>query len=387
MTEPFGVYIHWPFCAAKCPYCDFNSHVRMKGVDEPRFVAGFMREMETMRQLTGARKVTSVFIGGGTPSLMAPATLDAILQAVDRNWPIAENAEITMEANPSSVEADRFLGYRAAGVNRLSLGVQSLDDAELKRLGRIHDVKQALYAIELARKIFPRLSFDLIYARPQQTLGAWEQELRQAIDLAADHLSLYQLTIEEGTAFHRLYEAGKFQLPDPELAADLYELTQNITADCGLPAYEISNHAVLGAESQHNLLYWRYQQYVGVGAGAHGRFMPASHANNGKTRLVTITEKLPEQWLSLVEQQGHGIVEEEHLTLSEQAQEMLLMGLRLYEGLDLVGYEKLAGHSLNAKTISLLQQDGLIESVGNTRLRATKQGRIVLDHIITALAD
>lgn len=387
MTEPFGVYIHWPFCAAKCPYCDFNSHVRMKGVDEPRFVAGFMREMETMRQLTGARKVTSVFIGGGTPSLMAPATLDAILQAVDRNWPIAENAEITMEANPSSVEADRFLGYRAAGVNRLSLGVQALDDAELKRLGRIHDVKQALYAIELARKIFPRLSFDLIYARPQQTLGSWEQELRQAIDLAADHLSLYQLTIEEGTAFHRLYEAGKFQLPDPELAADLYELTQNITADCGLPAYEISNHAVPGAESQHNLLYWRYQQYVGIGAGAHGRFMPASHENNGKTRLVTITEKLPEQWLSLVEQQGHGIVEEEHLTLSEQAQEMLLMGLRLYEGLDLVGYEKLAGHSLNAKTISLLQQDGLIESVGNTRLRATKQGRIVLDHIITALAD
>ena len=387
MTEPFGVYIHWPFCAAKCPYCDFNSHVRMKGVDEPRFVASFTREMETMRQLTGDRKVTSVFIGGGTPSLMAPATLDAILQAVDRNWPIAENAEITMEANPSSVEADRFLGYRAAGVNRLSLGVQSLDDAELKRLGRIHDVKQALYAIELARKIFPRLSFDLIYARPGQTLGAWEQELRQAIDLAADHLSLYQLTIEEGTAFHRLYEAGKFQLPDPELAADLYELTQNITADCGLPAYEISNHAVPGAESQHNLLYWRYQQYVGIGAGAHGRFMPASHENNGKTRLVTITEKLPEQWLSLVEQQGHGIIEEEHLTLSEQAQEMLLMGLRLYEGLDLVGYEKLAGHSLNAKTISLLQQDGLIESVGNTRLRATKQGRIVLDHIITALAD
>ena len=343
--------------------------------------------METMRQLTVDRKVTSIFIGGGTPSLMAPATLDAILQAVDRNWPIAENAEITMEANPSSVEADRFLGYRAAGVNRLSLGVQSLDDAELKRLGRIHDVKQALYAIELARKIFPRLSFDLIYARPGQTLGAWEQELRQAIDLAADHLSLYQLTSEEGTAFQRWSEAGTFQLPDPELAADLYELTQNITADCGLPAYEISNHAVPGAESQHNLLYWRYQQYVGIGAGAHGRFMPASHENNGKTRLVTITEKLPEQWLSLVEQQGHGIVEEEHLTLSEQAQEMLLMGLRLYEGLDLVGYEKLAGHSLNAKTISLLQQDGLIESVGNTRLRATKQGRIVLDHIITALAD
>lgn len=386
MIEPFGVYIHWPFCAAKCPYCDFNSHVRMNGVDEPRFVAAFVREMETLRELTGIRHVSSVFIGGGTPSLMSPATLEAILTAVDRNWPILDNAEITMEANPSSVEADRFRGYRKAGVNRLSLGVQALDDKELKRLGRIHDVKQALYAIELARQIFPRLSFDLIYARPDQTLHSWEAELRQAISLAADHLSLYQLTIEEGTAFHKLYTAGKLELPAPELSADLYDLTQEVTAECGLPAYEISNHARAGAESQHNLLYWRYQQYVGIGAGAHGRFIPVSGEDNIKNRLVTITQKIPERWLEQVENQGHGIVEQEHLTLVEQADEMLLMGMRLFEGLDLARYENLAGHGLNSQTITELQQQGLIETLGNTQLRATVKGRIVLNHIISALA-
>lgn len=386
MIEPFGVYIHWPFCAAKCPYCDFNSHVRMNGVDEPRFVAAFVREMETLRELTGIRHVSSVFIGGGTPSLMSPVTLEAILTAVDRNWPILDNAEITMEANPSSVEADRFRGYRKAGVNRLSLGVQSLDDKELKRLGRIHDVKQALYAIELARQIFPRLSFDLIYARPDQTLHSWEAELRQAISLAADHLSLYQLTIEEGTAFHKLYTAGKLELPAPELSADLYDLTQEVTAECGLPAYEISNHARAGAESQHNLLYWRYQQYVGIGAGAHGRFIPVSGEDNIKNRLVTITQKIPERWLEQVENQGHGIVEQEHLTLVEQADEMLLMGMRLFEGLDLARYENLAGHGLNSQTITELQQQGLIETLGNTQLRATVKGRIVLNHIISALA-
>lgn len=386
MIEPFGVYIHWPFCAAKCPYCDFNSHVRMNGVDEPRFVAAFVREMETLRELTGIRHVSSVFIGGGTPSLMSPATLEAILTAVDRNWPLLDNAEITMEANPSSVEADRFRGYRKAGVNRLSLGVQALDDKELKRLGRIHDVKQALYAIELARQIFPRLSFDLIYARPDQTLHSWEAELRQAISLAADHLSLYQLTIEEGTAFHKLYTAGKLELPAPELSADLYDLTQEVTAECGLPAYEISNHARVGAESQHNLLYWRYQQYVGIGAGAHGRFIPVSGEDNIKNRLVTITQKIPERWLEQVENQGHGIVEQEHLTLVEQADEMLLMGMRLFEGLDLARYENLAGHGLNSQTITELQQQGLIETLGNTQLRATVKGRIVLNHIISALA-
>lgn len=386
MEKPFGIYVHWPFCAAKCPYCDFNSHVRMQGVDQQRFVAGFAREMASLRQRTGPRQVSSIFLGGGTPSLMEPSTVDAVLQAINWNWTIKPDAEITMEANPSSVEAERFRGYRAAGVNRLSLGVQALDDAELKRLGRLHDVAQALSAIGLAREIFPRLSFDLIYARPGQTLEAWQSELHRAIDLAADHLSLYQLTIEEGTAFHRLYTAGKLTLPEPEVAADLYDLTQQVTKARGLPAYEISNHAVPGAESQHNLLYWRYDEYAGFGPGAHGRFIPDQADRAEHTRLVTMTEKLPERWLELVESRGHGVVEEEKLTLDEQADEMLLMGLRLYEGLDLHRYEALAGHALDGQTLARLQQQGLIEPVGNARLRATASGRIVLDHVITALA-
>ncbi|AQS42367.1 MAG: Oxygen-independent coproporphyrinogen III oxidase [Candidatus Tokpelaia hoelldobleri] len=381
-AEPFGIYIHWPFCAAKCPYCDFNSHVRRDGIDEPRFVAAFLREMETVRARTGARRVTSVFIGGGTPSLMQPQTVAALLDGVARLWPLAAQAEITMEANPSSVEADRFRGYRAAGFNRLSLGVQALDDGELKRLGRVHDVRQARYAIELARAIFPRLSFDLIYARPGQAEAAWRQELNAAIDLAADHLSLYQLTIEEGTAFHRLYAAGRLQLPEPELAAALYDMTQDVTQARGLPAYEISNHAQAGAQSQHNLLYWRYQQYAGIGPGAHGRFLEAE--NHGR-RSVTITERLPERWLERVETTGHGIVAEEWLTPAEQADEMALMGLRLYEGLDVAAYERLAARPLSATAMAALQRQGLVEMAGNSRLRATAQGRIVLDYIITEL--
>lgn len=387
MVEPFGVYVHWPFCAAKCPYCDFNSHVRLKGVDEERFAQAFAREMATVREWTGPQLAATVFIGGGTPSLMSPQTVESLLTSIDNYWPIAENAEITMEANPSSVEADRFHGYRAAGVNRLSLGVQALDDLELKRLGRIHDVKQARYAIELARTIFPRLSFDMIYARPNQTLPAWKSELEEAIRLAADHLSLYQLTIEEGTAFHRLYAAGKLQLPDPSLSADLYELTQEITGKYGLAAYEVSNHAAQNAQSQHNLIYWRYQPYVGIGPGAHGRFLPVSGCDfPAHTRLVTITEKNPERWLAMVERQGHGIVEKEYLTSAEQAEEMLLMGLRLQEGLDLVRYEKLAGHGLNRNAVLNLQQDGLVETSGNSHIRATSKGRIVLNYIISKLA-
>ncbi|UXN03536.1 radical SAM family heme chaperone HemW [Bartonella sp. HY406] len=380
MREPFGIYIHWPFCAAKCPYCDFNSHVRMRGIDEPRFRAAFSREMATLRERIGHKTITSIFLGGGTPSLMEPQTVAHLLNEVARHWTIENGAEITMEANPSSVEADRFRAYKSAGVNRLSLGVQALDDAELKRLGRIHDVKQAIYAIGLARDIFPRLSFDLIYARPNQTPQSWESELNQAIDLAADHLSLYQLTIEEGTAFQRLYEAGKLKLPEPEDAALLYDITQNITAKRGLPAYEISNHAVPGAESQHNLLYWRYQQYLGIGPGAHGRFI------EGDKRTVTITEKLPEKWCDLVEEKGHGIIEEEYLTKDNQADEMLLMGLRLYEGLDIHSLETLRGKPLDNKVMAELQEYGLIEMVGNSRLRASDKGRILLDHIIGKLA-
>jgi len=381
MNDPgFGVYIHWPFCAAKCPYCDFNSHVRHQPVDQPRFVQAFERELATMRERTGPRAVSSIFIGGGTPSLMEPGTVEAVLEAVARNWHVPDGIEITLEANPSSVEAGRFRGYRAAGVNRVSLGVQALNDADLRFLGRLHDVEQALHAIGLAREIFPRLSFDLIYARPGQTPDAWAAELEQAIGHAADHLSLYQLTIEEGTRFHALHAARKFQIPDADHAADLYTVTQEVTAAHGLPAYEISNHAQPGAESRHNLIYWRYGEYVGVGPGAHGRFV-----ENGR-RIVTFTEKNPENWLDLVESRGHGVIGGEVLTREEEADEFLLMGLRLTEGIDLARYEQLSGRSLSGRRVAILQEEGLITPIGNSRLRATQQGMIVLDALVADLA-
>ncbi|EJF97251.1 radical SAM family heme chaperone HemW [Bartonella taylorii] len=399
MNEAFGIYIHWPFCATKCPYCDFNSHVRARGVDQPRFVTAFEREIETQYHKIGPRHITSIFIGGGTPSLMTPQTVDALLQALAKKWTVDDKVEITLEANPSSVEAARFRGYRAAGVNRLSLGVQALNDKALRQLGRLHDVKQALHAIALARKIFPRLSFDLIYARPEQTLEQWKDELFQAIDLAADHLSLYQLTIEEGTAFKRLHAAGRLILPASELAADLYHLTQEITTTHGLPAYEISNHAIPGAESAHNLLYWRYHEYAGFGPGAHGRFIehtPNHSSTSSKAlsfpiesheRYVTINEKYPEHWLDLVETTGHGCVETEHLTKEQQANEMLLMGLRLCEGLNLTRYEILNPKGLSIERLIDLQQQGLVEMLGNRRLKATNKGRILLDYIINQLAN
>jgi oxygen-independent coproporphyrinogen-3 oxidase len=381
MNEPgFGVYIHWPFCAAKCPYCDFNSHVRHRPIDQARYAAAFAREMATMRERTGPREVTSIFLGGGTPSLMEPETVGVVLDAVADNWTVPDGIEITLEANPSSVEAARFRGYRDAGVNRVSLGVQALNDPDLKFLGRLHDVEQALHAIRLARETFPRLSFDLIYARPGQTVEAWASELRQAIGHAADHLSLYQLTIEEGTTFHVLQTAGKLTVPDQEQAAALYQATQEITAAAGLPAYEISNHAVPGAESRHNLVYWRYGEYVGVGPGAHGRFV-----EDGK-RHVTFTERIPEIWLNLVEARGHGVVGGEMLSREQEADEFLLMGLRLTEGIDLARYEALAGRPLSARRIGRLQADRLIEPIGNSRLRATASGMIVLDAVVADLA-
>ncbi len=376
----FGVYIHWPFCAAKCPYCDFNSHVRHEPVDQERFAAAFAREIATMRDRTGPRAVTSIFIGGGTPSLMKPETVGAVLDAVAANWSVPDGIEVTLEANPSSVEAERFRGYRAAGVNRVSLGVQALDDRDLRFLGRLHDVDEALHAIGLARDIFPRLSFDLIYARPGQTPEAWEAELERAIGYAADHLSLYQLTIEEGTPFFALHAARKFAVPDADHAAELYALTQSVTAAHGLPAYEISNHARPGAESRHNLTYWRYGEYVGVGPGAHGRFVEDG------TRIVTVAERRPESWLGMVEQAGHGITGGESLTREEEADEFLLMGLRLAEGIDLVRYEKLAGHPLSSRRLALLQQEGLVTSIGNSRLRATPEGMVVLDALVADLA-
>lgn len=379
-TPGFGIYVHWPFCAAKCPYCDFNSHVRHLPIDEQRYAAAFASEMATMRARTGPREVTSVFLGGGTPSLMQPRTVGAVLEAVAANWTVPAGIEVTLEANPSSVEATRFRGYCAAGVNRVSLGVQALNDRDLRFLGRLHDVEQALGAIRLARETFPRLSFDMIYARPDQTVEAWIAELELAIGNAADHLSLYQLTIEEGTAFHALHAIGKLRVPGPERAAELYAATREITSARGLPAYEISNHARPGAESRHNLVYWRYGEYVGVGPGAHGRFV------EGGRRIVTFTERIPETWLNLVEAKGHGLVGGETLTREQEADEFLLMGLRLAEGIDLSRYEMLAGRPLSSRRIGRLQEERLIEPIGNSRLRATPSGMIVLDAVVADLA-
>ncbi len=360
LSDPgFGIYVHWPFCAAKCPYCDFNSHVRHQPVDQPRFVQAFLKEMATMRRLTGSRSVTSIFMGGGTPSLMAPETVDAILNGIARHWHVPDGIEITMEANPSSVEAERFRGYRAAGVNRVSLGVQALNDRDLKFLGRLHDVADALKAIRLARDIFPRMSFDLIYARPNQTVEEWDRELKEAVSYAVDHLSLYQLTIEEGTPFYGLHKAGKLVVPDGEHSAVLYEATQEITEREGMPAYEVSNHARPGSESRHNLTYWRYGDYVGIGPGAHGRL------TTGGAKIATATERKPEGWLSLVEAEGHGMVDQEVLEYEAQADELLLMGLRLKEGVDLARWQAFSGRDLDPDREQFLIDHGFIERLGN----------------------
>lgn len=381
MFDPgFGVYVHWPFCAAKCPYCDFNSHVRHQPVDQPRFVQAFLKEMATMRRLTGSRTVTSIFMGGGTPSLMTPETVDAILNGIARHWHVPDGIEITMEANPSSVEAERFRGYRAAGVNRVSLGVQALNDRDLKFLGRLHDVADALKAIRLAREIFPRMSFDLIYARPNQTVADWDRELKEAASYAVDHLSLYQLTIEEGTPFYGLHKAGKLVVPDGEQSAVLYEATQEITEREGMPAYEVSNHARPGAESRHNLTYWRYGDYAGIGPGAHGRL------TTGGVKLATATERRPEGWLSLVEAQGHGMIDQEVLEREAQADELLLMGLRLKEGVDLARWQTLSGRDLDPDREQFLIDHGFIERLGNARLRCTPSGMLILDAVVADLA-
>jgi putative oxygen-independent coproporphyrinogen III oxidase len=377
----FGVYVHWPFCAQKCPYCDFNSHVRFGGIDEARFRAAFLRELDYTRERTGPRMVSSIFFGGGTPSLMQPETVAAILDRIAALWSVDPQAEITLEANPGSVEAGRFRGYRAAGVNRVSLGVQSLRDDILKSLGRIHSVAEAKAAIEIARSTFERFSFDLIYARPGQTLAAWKDELRDALAIAGQHLSLYQLTIEPETPFAALHAAGKLVIPDEDAALALYEATQEITAAAGLPAYEISNHAAPGEESRHNLLYWRYGEYAGCGPGAHGRL-----AADG-VRRATSTERNPERWASLVEQNGTGIIEETPLTVAEEADELLLMGLRLGEGVDLDRLARLSGVRPSPAAVAKLTKQGLIEAVpGTRRIRATGNGRFILNEIVLRLA-
>jgi oxygen-independent coproporphyrinogen-3 oxidase len=377
--EPFGVYVHWPFCRAKCPYCDFNSHVRHGGIDEGRFLAAYLTELSHFAALAPGRSVSSIFFGGGTPSLMRPGSIAAIIDAIAKHWRIAPDAEITLEANPTSVEAENFAGYRSAGINRLSLGVQALDDQSLKALGRLHTADEALAALALAKRHFDRVSFDLIYAREGQTAREWRGELAQALSHAADHLSLYQLTIEEGTPFAALHEAGSLRIPDGELAGELYSLTQELCEAAGLPAYEISNHARSGSESRHNLIYWRGHDYAGIGAGAHSRIT----ADGRKRARSTI--KSPEGWLTKIEARGHGIVSDEALSAEDSAEEYLLMGLRLAEGIDLARLAAIGGSALDENRLDALESDGLITRSGS-RLAATHEGRLVLNRLILELA-
>ncbi|MHB2166583.1 radical SAM family heme chaperone HemW [Alsobacter sp. R-9] len=376
----FGVYVHWPFCASKCPYCDFNSHVRHQRIDEPRFAAAFGREIAHQAGLAPGRTVTSIFLGGGTPSLMQPETVAAILDAIAAHWSVASDVEVTLEANPTSVEATRLRGYRAAGVNRLSLGVQAMNDTDLRALGRLHSASEAMEAVGMAAGIFQRYSFDLIYARPGQTPAAWAAELNEAIDRAAEHLSLYQLTIEPGTMFERLRDAGRLVVPDADTARALYDTTREICEARGLPGYEISNHARPGAECRHNLVYWRYGEYAGVGPGAHARL------STGTGRIAMSTELVPEAWLAKVEAEGHGVIEAERLSGEAEGDEFLLMGLRLTEGIDPERYARLSGRSLDPRRVESLVSEGLVEVTAEKRLRVSREGFPVLDAIVADLA-
>ena len=374
----FGVYIHWPFCMAKCPYCDFNSHV-VREVDHAAWAGALAAELAHLRTLTGPRAADTVFFGGGTPSLMAPATVERLIGEVDALWGLAPGAEITLEANPTSAEATRFAAYAAAGVNRLSLGVQALDDADLRALGRQHDTAEALAAFDLARAAFPRVSFDLIYARMGQTPGMWEAELARALALAVDHLSLYQLTIEPGTRFHELHARGRLDVPEDGPAAEMFEITQALAAAAGLPAYEVSNHAAPGAESRHNLIYWRSGDWAGAGPGAHGRI-----TRPGGARLATETERDPARWRAGVAARGQALVPGETLTPEDRGAEYLMMALRLAEGADPARFARLSGRDLPGGPRARLEADGLIAARAG-RIVATARGRLLLDAVLGEL--
>lgn len=389
-SQPLAIYIHWPFCLSKCPYCDFNSHVRDR-VEQNRWQAALLAELEHMAAHVPQRRTHSVFFGGGTPSLMPPETVAALLARIRQLWPephpriAASDIEITLEANPTSAEAARFAAFRDAGVNRVSLGVQSLDDAELKFLGRGHSSSEARRAIALAQQHFPRYSFDLIYARPNQTVAAWEAELGEALVMANGHLSLYQLTIEENTAFHHAYAMGQFALPDEEPAEALYRRTEELMTQRGLRAYEVSNYATPGQESRHNLAYWQGMDYIGIGPGAHGRL---TLSDGTRRRIATQTRKSPERWLEAVEREGHGIELWHDIPHAEEAQERLMMGLRLTSGIDYAGFETQTGFDLrrhiNPKALALYTRHGLLENSG-THLRTTLQGRLVLNRLTAEL--
>ena len=377
--DAFGIYVHWPFCKAKCPYCDFNSHVRHGGVDAMSFARALASELAWFAGQTEGRTVSSIFFGGGTPSLMPPAAIGHVLDAIGGLWRVSPDVETTLEANPTSIEAENFRGYRAAGVNRVSVGVQALNDEDLKALGRQHTADEAIAAFRLAAKIFPRVSFDMIYARPHQSTEQWREELTRALAEQQGHMSLYQLTIEPGTTYFDLYEAGRLPIPADDRAADLYDLTQDLTEKAGLPAYEISNHAAPGHESRHNLLYWRYGEYAGVGPGAHSRLIA------GDDRRALVTEKHPETWRALVNERGHGIVSDTAIVPVDQASEYLLMGLRITEGIDLDRYAALAGREIDSTKIAGLKSMGLIRREGS-RLAATADGRKLLNAVISELA-
>ena len=376
-----GVYVHWPFCLSKCPYCDFNSHVR-DSVDQRRWQDALLGELDHFASETAGRPVTSVFFGGGTPSLMAPQVVTALLERIDSRWRLDPAAEITLEANPTSAEAARFADFRAAGVNRLSLGVQALDDKALAFLGRRHSAAEALDAVALARRHFPRFSFDLIYARPAQTLAAWQHELERALEEDAEHLSLYQLTIEEGTSFHAAWRRGELVLPGAAQAADQFEATQEAMAAAGLPGYEISNHARPGAESRHNLTYWRYGDYLGIGPGAHGRL------TLGPIKVATRQHRAPEAWQAMVERSGHATRMRSELGRAERLVELTMMGLRLVEGIARATFR----HELAAdpeevfaqEPLNALRQAGYLE-LDAAGLRATAAGRQRLDAVLGRL--
>ena len=379
MPAPLALYIHWPFCVSKCPYCDFNSHVR-DTVDDAAWCAALLADMVYEAALTPGRKLTSIFFGGGTPSLMPPSTVAALIDAAERHWGFADDIEITLEANPSSVEAARFADLAAAGVNRVSLGLQSLDDAALAFLGRAHSVAESLDALGIAQRHFTRVNIDLIYARPDQTAAQWEAELQRALSFGTDHMSLYQLTIEPGTRFETLVRTGHFMPADDDDAATLYELTGQMTSAAGIPAYEISNHARPGSESRHNLSYWRYDDYIGIGPGAHGRRLNAA----------TQRHKKPENFLSAVERNMHGISSENHLDAATRATESLLMGLRLAEGIDLGRLSQRTGIAaadlLDMDAVGKIAQLGLITRDGD-HVTVTPQGMPLLDAILPQIVN
>lgn len=375
----FGLYLHWPFCEAKCPYCDFNSHVS-RSIDQQAWCNAYLKELDRAAAETPGRILSSVFFGGGTPSLMDPDTVSQVIERIRRNWPCANDLEITLEANPSSVEAQRFRAFRDGGVNRISMGIQALNDADLKRLGRLHTADEAMRAFEIARNTFERVSFDLIYARQGQNLDDWRKELKLALSLELDHLSLYQLTIEQGTAFGDRYNAGKLRgLPNEDLGADLYTLTQDLCDQHGLPAYEVSNHARDGAQSRHNLIYWRYGDYIGIGPGAHGRL-----TLNGE-RFATECCSNPTRWLNGASESKTENART-HLSKWDQASEFLLMGLRLKEGVDLSRYEALAGKSLSVVKIDELRELGMVK-LSDSKLTVLNQGVIVLNSVISKLLE